>query len=75
MARGRDGRREGGGREGGGGEGGREGGWEASTAATARVARAALEQVDYGRWILFSLMHTGAGSSGAVGAASAARSL
>ena len=47
----------------------------AATAARATATRAALEQVDYGRWILFSLMHTGAGSSGAVGVASAARSL
>ena len=47
----------------------------AAAATRATVTREASEQVDYGRWILFSLMHTGTGSSGAVGAASAARSL
>tara|TARA_B110001452_G_scaffold172616_1_gene144625 strand:- start:1352 stop:1531 length:180 start_codon:yes stop_codon:yes gene_type:complete len=47
----------------------------AATAARAMAATAALEQDDYGRWILLSLMDTGTVSSGAVGAASAARSL
>ena len=46
-----------------------------ATAARAEVTRAASEQVDYGRWILLSLMDSGTGSSGTVGAASAAQSL
>ena len=47
----------------------------AAATATARVTRAALARDDYRRCILFSLMDTGTGMSGAVGAASAARSL